>query len=217
MPVLVDDRYRVNRDMESSGQMSGANVVMRRAKNQLQFMWAALRSPSTIGSVIPSSRSLARAMAAGVDMARGSVLELGAGTGSVTQALVEVGVPVDQLFILERDPRLHRLMQRHYPQLLIMCADAVYLRNVLDEYGVPEIGTIVSSLPFLSMPPLIRERIQEQMVAVLGDAGVIIQFTYGLQSPISEVMMKRLGLIGVRKRMVMANVPPAHVWHYRRV
>src|SRR5271170_2896218 len=75
------------------------------------FIFAAMRSPFKIGSFLPSSRGLARAMASGVDVSRpGAVVELGAGTGVVTHALLKIGVAPENLVVIERDERLHRLM-----------------------------------------------------------------------------------------------------------
>ena len=75
------------------------------------FVAAWVRSPLKMGAALPSSRSLSRAMAAQVDMSRdGAVIELGAGTGVVTQALIEAGVSRDKFLVIERDKKLHALL-----------------------------------------------------------------------------------------------------------
>jgi len=72
-----------------------------------------LRAPHRIGAVAPSSRFLARAMATQVDLRRpGPVIELGGGTGSVTKALLEAGLPVERLIVVERDVRLYKMLRR---------------------------------------------------------------------------------------------------------
>lgn len=181
------------------------------------FIAAWLRSPLKMGAALPSSRSLARAMAAQVDIARdGSIVELGAGTGMMTQALLETGVPRDRLLVIERDKRLHALLHAVFHDLHVLCADAMDLKNVLENAGIQKVNAIVSSLPFITMPITVRNAIQEQMVKVIGKDGIIIQFTYGHKSPIKDSELKRHGLVGHRVRFVMVNVPPAHVWVYRR-
>src|SRR5437762_12621258 len=84
-----------------------------------------LRPPHRIGAVAPSSRFLARAMAKQVDI-RGPdmVIELGGGTGSVTKALLDAGVPAERLIVVERDARLYKMLRRRFPQLRVVLGDA---------------------------------------------------------------------------------------------
>jgi len=189
--------------------------IHRRGRHH--FIAAAMRSPFKIGGFLPSSRGLARAMAAGVDIHRpGTVVELGAGTGVVTHALVQAGISIDKLVVIERDERLHTLISLQFPHLNILRADAIELDTVLAEIGVKKVNAIVSSLPFLVMPKFVREAIQEKMAQVIGEDGVIIQFTYGPKSPISIQQMRKHHLYGKRLKLIVANVPPAHVWIYRK-
>jgi phosphatidylethanolamine/phosphatidyl-N-methylethanolamine N-methyltransferase len=165
------------------------------------FIFAAMRSPFKIGGFLPSSRGLAQAMASGVDISRhGAVIELGAGTGVVTHALLKAGISPDK-----------------FPHLNILCADAIELDSVLASHSITKINAIVSSLPFLVMPKHVRHAIQHHMATLIGDDGVLIQFTYGPKSPISRGQMRKYHLQGKRMKLVVANVPPAHVWIYRRI
>lgn len=190
----------------------------RLRRNRHHFIFAAVRAPFKIGGFLPSSRGLAHAMAAGADLSReGAIIELGAGTGVVTQALVQAHVPADRLLVIERDEKLHAIITKHFPQLTILREDAIELDRVLAAHGISKVSTIVSSLPFLVMPAQVRAAIQEQMALAIGDHGVIVQFTYGPKSPITPHMMRKLGLKGKRMKLVIGNVPPAHVWHYRKV
>lgn len=181
------------------------------------FIAAWLRSPLKMGAALPSSRGLARAMAAQVDITRdGAIIELGAGTGVVTHALLEAGISHNRLLVIERDKKLHSLLHAIFHDLQVLCADAMELDDVLKKAGVQKINAIVSSLPFIAMPMAIRHGIQEKMANAIGEDGIIIQFTYGHKSPINSSELKRYGLIGQRVRLVLVNVPPAHVWVYRR-
>jgi len=181
------------------------------------FIAAWLRSPLKIGALLPSSRSLARAMAAEVDIEKpGVIVELGAGTGAVTQALLQVGIAPARLVVIERDERLHALMSAQFPHLNVLCADAAQMDTVLAELGIAGISAIVSSLPLLSMPRLVRQAIEHHMLTLIGDDGLLIQFTYGPRSPISRHQLRKYQMQGRRMKLVVANVPPAHVWVYRR-
>ena len=65
-----------------------------------------LRSPKSMGSVIPSSRFLAQAVAREVAWKPGQfVVELGGGTGAITEGLIARGIPRDKLVVVELDGR----------------------------------------------------------------------------------------------------------------
>ena len=187
------------------------------SRGRHHFIVAAMRAPFKIGGFLPSSKALARAMASGVDLHKpGTVVELGAGTGVVTHALLQAGVQPDNLVVIERDENLHAVICKHFSHLNILCADAIELDKVLAGIGVTKVNAVVSSLPFLVMPKEVRNAIQAQMAKVIGADGVIIQFTYGPKSPITPAQMRKNHLQGKRHKMVVANVPPAHVWIYKR-
>lgn len=182
-----------------------------------QFLAAWARAPLKIGALTPSSKSLARAMARQVDLGmEGMVIELGAGTGAVTQGLVEALIPPERLLIVEREPRLFGVLHTHFPQLKIVRADAAELAQVMEECKVEKICAIVSSLPLLSMPRGVRIHIESRMAAAIASGGKIIQFTYGPTSPIPHDRWRSLRIYGKRRQFVVSNAPPAHVWVYQR-
>jgi phosphatidylethanolamine/phosphatidyl-N-methylethanolamine N-methyltransferase len=172
-----------------------------------------LKAPHRIGAVAPSSRFLARAMATQVDLRRaGPVIELGGGTGSVTKALLEAGLPVDRLIVIERDVRLYKMLRRRFPQLRIVLGDARHLVELLRPLGIDAVSAVVSSLPLVSMSKTMRRQIINQSFALLGDAGRFIQYTYSLSSPLAG---REFGLRGRVAARVWLNFPPASVWNYR--
>jgi phosphatidylethanolamine/phosphatidyl-N-methylethanolamine N-methyltransferase len=182
-----------------------------------QFIVAWMRSPMKIGAILPSSRALARAMASQIDIRDGgAVIELGAGTGMVTHALIGTGIALDQLLVIEREKDMFTILQQQFPQLSPVLADALQLDKVIQEHGVKDVHCIVSSLPLLSMPRTIRYAIEGQMVAAITDGGHIVQFTYGSSSPISRERWTHYGIFGIRKKAVFANMPPAYVWVFRK-
>jgi phosphatidylethanolamine/phosphatidyl-N-methylethanolamine N-methyltransferase len=173
-----------------------------------------LQAPHRIGAVAPSSRHLGRAMARQVAGAGpGPIVELGGGTGSVTRALLEVGIAPERLVVVERDEKLHRILQTHFPKLRILRGDARGLRRLLTPLGITEAAAVVSSLPLVSMPRMTMNRILAECFALLGPGRPLVQFTYGLTSPIAR---ERLGLTGRIAARVWANLPPASVWRYER-
>lgn len=183
------------------------------AESKLLFkLW--LKDPLKIGAVVPSSRELAEAMARLVPARRRfPVIELGAGTGVVTDALLEAGVASADLVAVERDLTLYRLLLERYPNLRIVQGDAASLVGVVKTVGVEHASAVVSSLPILSMRKPVQQAIVEQSFAVLEPGAPFIQFTYGLFSPLPR---REFGLSGQVEDRIFNNLPPASVWLYRR-
>jgi phosphatidylethanolamine/phosphatidyl-N-methylethanolamine N-methyltransferase len=179
------------------------------------FLSTWLRSPRTVGAIWPSGPALARAMAAQVDPTRpGLVIELGAGTGSVTRALLGRGVPASRLLLVERDPAFCRLLRRHLPGVTVIEEDAGRLRRALAARGTPRVCAVVSSLPLLALPFAAQRRIVRESARLLAPGGRFVQFTYGRGSPVHPALMRRLGLTGRSVSRVWRNLPPAVVWSY---
>jgi phosphatidylethanolamine/phosphatidyl-N-methylethanolamine N-methyltransferase len=176
-----------------------------------------MRAPMRVGAIWPSGRHLGRALAAEVDLTvPGAVVELGAGTGNVTEALLEGGVPPDRLIAVELDPALARILRRRFPQIRVVEGDAGELARILGAEGVAQVAAVVSCLPLVSLPgPLVR-RIVAEVFAVLAPAGRMVQFTYGTISPVPLRHFRHLALEGRRTRRIWRNVPPAAVWRYTR-
>ena len=149
-------------------------------RNNLRFLRLWLQRPVRLGAVMPSSRSLAVAMASDVDpTAMGAVVELGGGTGNITAALLEAGIAPRDIVVIEREPSLCRVIAKRFPQIRVICGDAMKLRSLLRRAGVGPVKAVVSGLPLLSIPKKAERMIVAQAFTVLAKAGVLIQFTYG--------------------------------------
>jgi len=172
-----------------------------------------LAAPNKVGALIPASKHLARAMAEQIAPEAGLVVELGGGTGSVTQALLEAGLPPERLIVLERDPVFYAHLKKRFPLVKIVRGDATRLRALLAPLGIHRVTAVVSSLPLLSMPVHLRQKIVEESFAVLTERGTFIQYTYGAFSPLRR---RKCGLKGEVAERVWRNFPPAAVWRFRR-
>jgi phosphatidylethanolamine/phosphatidyl-N-methylethanolamine N-methyltransferase len=178
------------------------------------FLSRWLKAPHRIGALAPSSRYLAEAMARQVDIRQARlVVELGGGTGSITRALLAAGVAPEKLIVVERDERLHLLLADRFPGLRVLRGDAAQLVQLLRPLGITSASAIVSSLPLLSMPKRLRHRIVEQSFTLLGERGSLVQFTYGLASPLPAREFAVSGRVAAR---VWRNLPPAFVWRFQR-
>jgi phosphatidylethanolamine/phosphatidyl-N-methylethanolamine N-methyltransferase len=196
------------------GQRPRGRRRLRPEQEAALFLARWLKSPQWIGAVAPSSRGLARAMAREVvPFGAGYVVELGGGTGSITRALLEHGVAPHRLIVVERDYTLAAILRKRFPGVKIVRGDAGELSALLEPLGVVAVDAVVSSLPLLSMPKAVRRRIVGESVAVLGEGGAFIQYTYGVASPVPA---PEFGLHGEVADRIFLNFPPAVVWRFRR-
>jgi phosphatidylethanolamine/phosphatidyl-N-methylethanolamine N-methyltransferase len=195
----------------SSGHQAGTALFLKR--------W--LRRPFAIGAVVPSGRLLAEAMAetavANLADREGHVVELGAGTGEVTRALLEKGIAGDRLAVLERDPELAHFLRRHFVGPRIIEGDAARLPRLLADHGVGPVAAVVSCLPLLSLPAALVRDVVTGIFAVLPRGGAMVQFTYGPKPPVPADLRQRLALEGTHGPRIWRNVPPAMVWTFKRL
>ncbi len=134
-----------------------------------------LRSPLTMGALMPSSRGLAEAIARQVPKGKGPVIELGGGTGAVTEALLDAGVKREDLFVIELDDELHAVLTKRFAGVRVIKGDATQLRKLLKPYRLPPARAVVSGLPLLSMRRPVQEAILDEAFAMLPPGGDFIQ------------------------------------------
>jgi phosphatidylethanolamine/phosphatidyl-N-methylethanolamine N-methyltransferase len=183
--------------------------------DRARFLKTLIASPRLTGAVAPSGRSLARAMAAAArSPSHGLVVELGPGTGPVTEALIEGGVAPERLVLVEYDPGFCRLLSQRFAPASIVQGDAYDLPRTLAQFSGRPIAAVVSSLPLLNQPPRERVKLIGDAFALMGPAGTFVQFTYGLVSPIPREACVEL-YSSTRSRPILLNLPPAFVWTYR--
>lgn len=162
--------------------------------------WAALRlARTTLDAAIPGG---------------GPVLELGAGTGAVTEALLAEGCPVDQIIVVERDAELCRTLDRRFRgRLHVLQGDALELGKILRRAQVLSVSVVLSGLPMRAIPRVAAARCYAAALRLMPRGGAVIQYTYGLKSPVDCAALKLDGrFIGREWR----NVPPIGIWRYRR-
>lgn len=184
------------------------------------FLKRWLRAPLTTGAVVPSGRRLAEAMARATLAASsgrpGPVIELGAGTGEVTKALLAAGIAPERLVLIERDPEFATFLRQNFAGLTIIQGDAADLPRLLAANGIDRVAAVVSSLPLLSLPAEIVAGIVRGIFESLPRGAGMVQFTYGPRPPVPLVLREELSLHGTASRRIWLNVPPAVVWTFTR-
>lgn len=170
-----------------------------------------LQKPLRIAAVNPSGVRLADALARCVDLARsGPILELGAGTGSVTQGLVRAGCPPGRIIALEREPALVAVLRREFPVMRVIEGDATRIGDYLAGC-VERLAGVVSSLPIKWFPIEAQYAVVRPCLDLLGPGGRFLQLTNAFSSPLAA---DRLGIAGRQIARVWLNPLPTQVWAY---
>ncbi|MGH8214538.1 MAG: class I SAM-dependent methyltransferase [Rhodanobacteraceae bacterium] len=183
------------------------------------FLRQWLRDPVKMASVTPSGRQLARLMVAQLPEGSPRVVEIGAGTGVFTRALLDYGVAPSRLLVVEINPHLADFLRERFPGVAVACADARDLDRLAAEYGLladGKLDAVVSGLGLLSMSGELRGAILRAAFAALSEEGRFVQFTYGPGSPVRARERNALGLDVRRAGSVLRNLPPASVYVYQR-
>jgi phosphatidylethanolamine/phosphatidyl-N-methylethanolamine N-methyltransferase len=175
------------------------------------FLQEWLANPQRTGSLVPSSRKLAAAMARWLPSDPESfVLELGPGTGAVTQALLARGLREDRLVAIERNPKLAHLLRERFPRARIITGDAWHLDDLLRRQRQPiaSVGAVISSLPLLNFSEEQAEALAQKIRTVLEPQGTWVQYSYQIGRPRSRGSSDfRL----LASKIVWLNLPPARV------
>ena len=184
-----------------------------RFEDEARFLRSWLERPLVTGAVTPSSRMLARTMAAYVDpRVPGAVIELGPGTGPVTDALVRRGIAQDRLVLVEYNPEFCRLLARRFPKATIVQGDAYDLRETLEGVLSEPAATTLSSLPLFTKPLAQRLALLRDAHALMHPGAPLIQFTYAMTPPMPA---RSRDYSATGSNRIWLNLPPARVWVYR--
>lgn len=173
------------------------------------FFKAIITNPRKMGTVWPSSKRLAAAMVAHVPlMGEGWVIELGAGTGPITEALISHGVDPKRIISIEYQANFVDKLRERFPEIKVIKGDATHLIQFLADFNSKPIDAVVSSLPLISLPKDARDKILHQIDQLLLKGGRYIQYTYSYKEMRFENLKKYRKVFSSR---VWLNIPPARV------
>jgi phospholipid N-methyltransferase len=191
----------------------------------------------TTGSVLPSSRALARALASELRRRTGParILEVGPGTGAVTAEILRELRPGDRLDIVEINEHFIRVLQRRFAEepLFHSRRDQVQLIHApLQEVtGEGLYDYMISGLPLNNFPLALVREIFRAYRRLLKPDGVLSYFEYLWIRTIKQLLVKRrqwrhlhvlsrflerrIRAAQFREQWVFFNVPPAVARHFR--
>lgn len=154
------------------------------------FIHRFICSPSCIGSIFPSSSGLVEAITRKVaDAAKNPApqryLEIGAGTGSFTQEIINQMKPSDHLDVVEYDADLCRHLQRRFHHLKNV---TIHQISILD-YDAPKYDLVVSGLPLTNFTPEFVQEAHQKYVDLTKTGGFFSYFEYIGGSTIKQAFL----------------------------
>jgi phosphatidylethanolamine/phosphatidyl-N-methylethanolamine N-methyltransferase len=183
------------------------------------FFAAALRSPREVGTFLPSGPELARRLAAVIPPSGhpgrpAVVVEVGAGAGAVTAAIVQQ-VDEDAVVIaVEKDPELAEQLRTRQLGVYVVTADAITLPAILADHGVDCADAIVSVLPWTLFGPQQQRELLATFAGALQPDGVFTAAAYsmGYWTPAARRFrheLKRFFGLVLPTRTMWRHLPPA--------
>jgi phospholipid N-methyltransferase len=197
-------------------QHAAAAPAARAASNDYAaFLLEFLRYPQQIGSVVPSSPFLERRLVRATGAAHARVIvELGPGTGGTTRALLRAMRADAQLLAIDLSPAFCARLKAAVrdPRLVVQRGSAEHIETFLRLAQLPRPDTIVSGIPFSTMPPAIADRIARAITSALAPGGRFV--AYQLRAHVAGYATPYLG--APEKRWEWRNLPPMRVFTWIR-
>jgi phosphatidylethanolamine/phosphatidyl-N-methylethanolamine N-methyltransferase len=170
-----------------------------------------MANPLQMGSIVPSSPALCRRVVKHTHYAEDeAVLELGAGTGVISQALLDGGLKPERLFVVEIVPDMALHLREKLPGAKVIEGDARRLPALIPQEWHGRIGTVVVGIPLVLLPIPEQRRFIDAIQAVAPGRGFIL-YSYCVTSPLP---WQKHGLVPKREAWTPLNFPPASVWRY---
>lgn len=186
-------------------------TVSDNTSNAWLFFKRWLANPLEMGSIVPSSPALCRRVLRAVRRAPDEyVLELGAGTGVISRALLEGGIPAEKLAVVEIVPSMASWLGATLPGSNVIEGDARALPELLPPGLAGRIGTVICGIPLVLLPLAEQRRFITAMQAVAPGPG-FLHYSYCVTSPLPAA---KHGLAAKREAWTPLNFPPASVWRY---
>jgi phosphatidylethanolamine/phosphatidyl-N-methylethanolamine N-methyltransferase len=187
----------------------------RKFDEEIRFFKGWQRDKKGVGALLPTSSVTARRMASVIDVSSGfPVLELGAGTGVITKAILEHGVRPADLVSIEYAPHFCDLLRKRFSDVDIRNGNVFELDTVLADRRGQTFDSVISAVPMLSFPLERRIALMKDLLSRIPRGRPVVQITHGPMSPLPA--MPDIYTIA-HFDFIMRNLPPAQLWIYRSV
>ncbi|WP_033339709.1 class I SAM-dependent methyltransferase [Catenuloplanes japonicus] len=186
------------------------------------FVQRFLRNPARVGTPAATSAPVARQMAAPIpETGDPLVVELGAGTGAVTEQIRQRLGGRGHHLAIEIDPVFAGLLRTRWPDLDVAEADAARLPELLADRGLGKADVVVSALPWTLFPDAQTRAILSSVAASMAPHGAFTTITLSIGSRMPGARRFREALTGTfeevgQSRTFWRNPPPAFVYEAHR-
>ena len=175
------------------------------------FLARWLANPLQMGSVVPSSPALCRRVVQHVRRGPDEwVIELGAGTGVVSRALLAGGMLPERLMVVEIVPDMADHLRMGLPGVEVIEGDARTLPDLVPRSRHGRVGTVICGIPMVLLSLAEQRRFIDAIDAVAPGRG-FLHYSYCATSPLPH---RKHGLTAKREAWTPLNIPPASVWRY---
>lgn len=189
-------------------------MLTERFGEEIAFFRGWMDKPKAVGAIIPTSGVTARRMASVIDTGSGlPVLELGAGTGVITKAILGRGIAPSDVYAIEYSEDFVRHLRGAFPEVNVIKGDAFDVDSALGDRKDMQFDCVISGVPLLNFPVEKRIAYVRSMLDRIPIGRPMVQITYG---PLSPVPAGRDDYSVEHFDFVMRNIPPAQLWIYRR-
>ncbi|MDO5528263.1 MAG: methyltransferase type 12 [Paracoccus sp. (in: a-proteobacteria)] len=171
-----------------------------------------IRHPGEVRAVLPTGRAAARAMARLITPSTGHVAEIGAGTGTITKAILDAGLPPENLELYELNASFCARLSEQFPRCIVHNLPAQEMVNV----GRSDLDAVISGVPTLPMPDDLQMAIVGAALSMMKPGAPFMQITYGPLPPLSQNTRDALRLTYRKSPRIWANFPPARVYEFRQ-
>lgn len=177
------------------------------------FFGQFLRRPSEIRAIAPTGRATAREMARLVTPDMQAVAEIGSGTGTISAAILNTGLPPERLEMYELNAAFCGRLRDRFPGAAVHNLPAQEMVNV----GRAGLDAVISGVPTLPMPDELQSAIVGAAFQMMKPGAPFVQITYGPAPPLSEAVRRKFGLSHTKSPRIWANLPPAQVYVFRQL
>ena len=202
--------------------MGGASMTFESIIRTVKFFEAFLKAPGVTGAIAPSSRRLAETMVDWLDWNSADVvMEIGPGTGSFTEVILERKPPSCRFLAVEVNEEMCAILQQRFPTLEICAGSVADVAGICEKECVQEVDAVISGLPWAAFSSQQQQEYLEALMCVLRRGGQFTTFAYlhGLPLPAGQRFRRKLHRYFStveQTRVIWANLPPAIVYRCRR-
>lgn len=183
-----------------------------------RFLERVFSAPRATGAIAPSSKHLAKRLVEASRISSATeIVELGPGTGVVTQEILRSMRPDARVLAIEHSRDFVSDLSCRYPGASVVHGCASELRRLSENHGFTAVDSIVSGLPWTIFPGEMQDAILRDARDFLRPSGVFVtiacfgphllpggrEFRQRLETTFSRV---------IRDSVVFRNVPPAFVY-----